>query len=84
MLMSWTTSDFLEVSAHVSSKVPTNGSFRGKRISKINIFEAIILNQRCRSGNKVIYIFIIILECVYLAPRYIKINWKCVQAYPWD
>ena len=33
------------MSARVSSKVATNCSFRGKRISKINIFEAIILNQ---------------------------------------
>ena len=41
----WTTVHFLEVSAHVSSKVTTNGSFRGKEISKVSIFEAIILKQ---------------------------------------
>ena len=38
MLMSCATTDFLEVSARVSSNVVTNGSLRGKRISKINIF----------------------------------------------
>ena len=67
MLMSQTTTDFLEVSARVSSKVANNGSFRGKRILKINTFEAIILNQKWRSGKKIIYFFIIILEFVYLA-----------------
>ena len=80
MLMSQATTNFLEVSARVLLKVATNGSFRGKRISKINIFEAIILNQKWRSGKKIIYFFIIILECVYHALRYIKINWKRVHA----
>ena len=72
------------MSARVSSTVATNGSFRGKRISKIKIFEAIILNQKSRSGKNIIYIFIIILECVYLALRYIKISWKWVHAFLWD
>ena len=75
-LIPLTATHFLEVCARVSSKVATNGSFRGKRISKINNFEAIVLNKKWRSGKKIIYFFIIILECVYLALRYIKINWK--------
>ena len=55
MLISQTTTDFLDASARVKSKVATNGSFRGKPISKINIFETIILNQKWRSGKKIIY-----------------------------
>ena len=43
--ITWTTVHFLEVCAHVSSKVTTNGSFRGKETSKVSIFEAIILKQ---------------------------------------
>ena len=84
MLMSWTTTGFLGVSACVSLKVATNGLFRGERISKINIFEVIILNQKWSNGKKVIYFFIIILEFIYLALRYIKINWKSVHAFLWD
>ena len=84
MLMSWTTTGFLGVSACVSPKVATNGLFRGERISKINIFEVIILNQKWSNGKKVIYFFIIILEFIYLALRYIKINWKSVHAFLWD
>ena len=30
------------------------------------------------------FFFIIILECIYLALRYIKITWKCVHAFLWD
>ena len=41
----WTTIHFLELCARVSRKVTTNGSFRGKQILKISIFEAIILSQ---------------------------------------
>ena len=44
-LIPCTTTHFLELSEFVSPKVTTNGSFKGKQISKINIFEAIILNQ---------------------------------------
>ena len=33
------------VTARVSLNVTTNGSFKGKQISKISIFEAIILKQ---------------------------------------
>ena len=84
MPMSWTTTGFLGVSACVSSKVATNGLFRGERISKINIFEVIILNQKWSNGKKVIYFFIIILEFIYLALRYIKINWNSVYAFLWD
>ena len=43
--ITWKTVHFLEVCARVSSKVTTNGSFRGKEISKVSIFEAIILKQ---------------------------------------
>ena len=41
----WTTTHFLKLYARVSPKVTTNGSFRGKQISKISFFEAIILKQ---------------------------------------
>ena len=51
-LIPLTATHFLEVCARVSSKVATNGSFRGKRISKINIFEAIILNQNGGVGRR--------------------------------
>ena len=44
-LIPWTTIYFLEVCARVSPKVTTNGIFRAKQISKISIFEAIILKQ---------------------------------------
>ena len=54
----WTTTYFLEVSARVSAKVATNGSFRGKRTSKNRIFEAIIRKQKRRSTTKVIYAFL--------------------------
>ena len=71
----------MEVSTRVSSKVATNGSFRGKFISRINIFETIILNQKWRSGNKLIYCFMIILEWVYFVVRYIEIDLKRVHAF---
>ena len=44
-IIPWTTIYFLEVCARVSPKVTTNGIFRAKQISKISIFEAIILKQ---------------------------------------
>ena len=50
------------MSARVSLKVATNGSFKGKRTSKINIFEAIILNQKWRSATEVIHVFEIVLK----------------------
>ena len=64
--MSSTTTYFLEVSGRVSSKVATNGSFRGKRISKMNIFEAIILRKERRSASEVIRVFLVVLEGPYL------------------
>ena len=39
IFMSWITTDFLEVSARVSSKVATDGSFTGKQTSKISILK---------------------------------------------
>ena len=42
----WTTIYFLEVCARVLPKVTTNGSFGDNQISKISIFEAIILKQK--------------------------------------
>ena len=69
--MSWTTTDLLEVSARVSSKVTTNGSFRRKRNSKINFFEAIILNQIRKRATEVIHAFKMILEGLYLLQLYI-------------
>ena len=57
MFMYWKTTNFLKVSASVLSKVATNDLFRGKRTSKLNIFEAIILNQKRRSATEVIHVF---------------------------
>ena len=79
--MTWTTTDFLEVSAHVSSKIATNGSFRDKRIKKIIIFEGIISNQKRRSTTKVIHVFEMFLEALYLLQLYIF--WKWVHAFYW-
>ena len=56
-----TTTPFLEVRARVSPKVTTNGSFRGKQISKISFFEAIILKQNERMKPKY-FAFLMILE----------------------
>ena len=72
--MSSTTTYFLEVSGRVSSKVATNGSFRGKRISKMNIFEAIILSKERRSASEVIRVFVVVLEGPHLLQLYIF--WK--------
>ena len=72
--MSSTTTYLLEVSGHVSSKVATNGSFRGKRISKMNIFEAIILSKERRNASEVIRVFVVVLEGPYLLQLYIF--WK--------
>ena len=41
----WTTGYFLDAYASVSLKLTTSGSIRGKQISKISTFEAIILKQ---------------------------------------
>ena len=57
MFMSWTATDFLEVSARVLSKIATNGCLRGKQTSKINIFGAIILNPKRGSATEVIHVF---------------------------
>ena len=56
------TSDFLEVGARVSSKVATSRSFRDKQTSKINNFEAIILNQKWRSVTEVNHVFEMVLK----------------------
>ena len=76
--MSSTTTDFLEVSEHVSSKLTTNGSIRGKRTSKINIFEAIILNQKRRSATKVIHVFKMVLKA-YTFFSYIFSGSECTR-----
>ena len=54
MFMSWTITDFLEVSGRVLSKVATNGVFRGKRTS-------VILNQKWRSATEGIHVFRVFL-----------------------
>ena len=68
------TSDFLEVGARVSSKVATNRSFRDKQTSKINNFDAIILNQKRRSVTEVNHVFEMVLKGLYLLQLYIF--WK--------
>ena len=57
MFMSWTAAGFLEVSARVLSKTAANGCLRGTQTSKINIFEAIILNQKRGRATEVIHVF---------------------------
>ena len=70
---------FLELYARVSPKVTTNGSFRGKQISKISFSEAIILKQRRRSVTEEIYLFMLILECLCL--EQLQIFWKRLHAF---
>lgn len=41
-------------------KNSTNRSFKGKRTSEINIFEAIVLKQNWTRVNKVIYVLMLI------------------------
>ena len=50
----WVTTYFLEVSARVLLKVAINSYFRGLGISKISIFEAIILKQN--EGMKFLFL----------------------------
>ena len=58
---------FLEVSAHVSSKVATKSTFRGKKIQKFNIFKAIFLNQKRRISTKVFEVSLLNLTLLYLS-----------------
>ena len=81
MLKSWTATDFLEVSARVSLKGATNCSFRSKRTSKINIFEAIILNEKRRSAIEVIHVFEMVFEGLYILQLFIF--WKQMHAIYW-
>ena len=71
IFMSSTTTDFLKVREHVSSKLTTNGSIRRQGTSKINIFEAIILNQKRRSATKVLRVFKMVLQGLYFLQLYI-------------
>ena len=57
MFLSCTATSYLEVSALVLSKTAANGCLRGTQTSKINIFEAIILNQKRGSATEVIHVF---------------------------
>ena len=51
-LIPLTATHFLEVCARVSSKVATNGSFRGKRISKINILRLLFYIKNGGVGRR--------------------------------
>ena len=41
------------MTARVSLNVATNGSLRGRKTSKMNIFDVVILKQKRRSATKV-------------------------------
>ena len=60
-LIPWTTTYFLEVCSRVLLKVTTNGSVRGKQISKIDIFEADIFKQN-EEGDQSNLCFLMTLE----------------------
>ena len=62
------------MNSSVSIKVVTSTFLKGKKTSKISIFEAIILKQKRRGKIKKNYIFVLILECSCLAQ--LQIFWK--------
>ena len=55
----------LEVSEPVSLKVTTEDYFRGKKMSKLYIFDTIALDQKRRSVTKGIYKFLINWKLLY-------------------
>ena len=63
MLMPFSKKDFLKVSAHVSLKVATKYSFRGKNIQKFSTFTAYILKQKWSSATKRVKVSLTNLEC---------------------
>ena len=67
MLMPRSKTLFLEVSAHVSLKVATKGSFRSKEIWKFAILKAFLLKKKRRSVTKNIEVSLINLALLYLA-----------------
>ena len=52
MLMPNSGTYLLEMSAHISLKVATKGSFGAKKFRKFSIFQAIILKQKGRSATE--------------------------------
>ena len=74
MLMPFSETYFLEVSAHVPLKVTTKVSFRGKKIQKFSIFEALLLKQKRRSATKILEMSLMNLALIYLVQLHIV--WK--------
>ena len=61
---------FLEVRAHVSLKVATNDSFRGKQIHKFSIL-SLFLKQKWKSATKKIEVLVINFASQYLVQLHI-------------
>ena len=68
--MSCSVTFLLEVREPVSLKVTTEDYFRGKKMSKLYIFDAITLNQKRRSVTKGVLIFLIYSKPLYLVQPY--------------
>ena len=62
---------FLGVGAHVSLKVTTKESFRGKNILKIKTF-SLFFKAKTESATKKVEMFLINLASLYLVHRYIS------------
>ena len=71
MLMPVSETNFLEVSAHVSLKVATKGSFRGKKTLKFSIVSAFFLKQKRGSATKKIGKTLIRLSLICLVEQHI-------------
>ena len=63
--------NFLEMSAHVSVKVATRGSFRSKKKQKFSIVNAFFLKQKRGSATKKIEKTLIRLSLIYLVEQHI-------------
>ena len=70
---------FLEVSAHLSLKVVTKASFRGKEVLKFSIFKVFFLKQKRRSATKNNEVPLMNLTLLYLVQ--LHIFWKLVQVF---
>ena len=70
---------FPKVSAHLSLKVVTKASFRGKEILKFSIFKVFFLNQKRRSATKNNEMSLMNLTLLYLAQ--LHIFWKLVHVF---
>ena len=70
---------FPKVSAHLSLKVVTKVSFRGKEILKFSIFKVFFLKQKRRSATKNNEVPLMNLTLLYLVQ--LHIFWKLVHVF---